>query len=487
MKGDADQNRAERGLVHPGSPGDVLVLSMRSVADLVAYCAYYEFEDLIVDLTGADRFDVGDGRSLEFSRRIFKLVRYSTGSPRLAWACAPKATAAELERRYELFLPVFTHPHELFALASIPDWRKRCRLAACYIVEMWQHELPKYLLELLCEFDHIFLGVQHPIDEVARITGRPCSYLPLAADVMRFAPYPQFPERVIDICNIGRRSSVTHEAVIAHAADAKLFYYYDTIAASGSDHMQRTFHVQNPAEHRLLLANLLKRTRYYVANRARANDPRFTRGHQEVSGRFYEGAASGTVMLGETPDSEAFRRQFDWEDAIVPMPFDSPDVGKILADLDNDPQRIAAIRENNLRNAALRHDWTHRLRTIYEKMGLPPTDAMIARERRLESMAAAVTSDRLNVARGVALALFFIVLSHTSLIWGVLSASHMSRAIWQDQSRLADDRHREPRGVGRYALSPIGGQQRFALLLSVRNQSTVRLSPSSSPITGGFL
>jgi hypothetical protein len=402
MTGDADKSREARGHLNTGAGGEVLVLSMRRLSNLVAYCAFYEFEDLIVELTGADRFDVGDVRALEFSRRVFKLLRHSTGSRKLAWACAPKAAPVEVKRRYELFFPVFTHPHELFALASIPDWRKRCRLAACYILEMWQHQLPTYLLELLREFDHIFVGVQHPIDAVARITGRPCSYLPIAANVMRFAPCPEFPERIIDISYIGRRSSVTHEALIALAADCRIFYYYDTVAASGPGDKQRTFRVQSPSEHRLLLANLLKRTRYYIANRALANDPRFTRGRQEISGRFYEGAASGTVMLGEAPESEQFKRQFDWEDAVIPMPFDSPDVGRILAELDDSPQRIAAIRANNLRNAALRHDWTHRLRAVYEKMGLPPTDAMIARERRLEAVALAVTSGRLNTARGVA-------------------------------------------------------------------------------------
>jgi hypothetical protein len=40
--------------------------------------------------------------------------------------------------------------------------------------------------EQLAEFDHIFLGGCHCVDEVARISGRHCSYLPPAADVLRF-------------------------------------------------------------------------------------------------------------------------------------------------------------------------------------------------------------------------------------------------------------------------------------------------------------
>ncbi len=421
-----DSNNDNEGLgrLVRGDPGDVLVVSMRRRADLVAYCAYYEFEDLIVELTGADRFDIGASTSLEFSRRAFKAMRFLTGSRKLAWACAPKAAQTGLGRDYELFLPVFTHPHELFALASIPNWRKHCRYAACFIVEMWQHQLPNYLLELLSDFDHIFIGVRHPVEEVARITGRPCSYLPLAADVMRFAPYPQFPDRIIDVCNIGRRSSVTHQALISLAVQSKLFYYYDTVAASGADRKQRTFHVQNTSEHRLLLANLLKRCRYYVANRALVNDPQFTRGLQEISGRFYEGAASGAVLIGAAPESEEFKGQFDWEDAVVALPFDAPDVGRFLMEFDQNPQRIANIRKNNFCNAARRHDWVHRLSVIYRKMGLTPTEAMNARVRQLESVAAAAAQEWPNVARRAAFAVSLTLFCATSLIWVVVGAAN---------------------------------------------------------------
>src|SRR6185437_14622537 len=103
--------------------------------------------------------------------------------------------------------------------------------------------LPKYLLELLAEFDHIFVGVQHVVDEVSQIVGVPCGYLPAAADVLRFAPYPDFPSRTIDVCNIGRRSQVTHAALLGLARERRLFYYYDTVAASGPDRKQRTFRV----------------------------------------------------------------------------------------------------------------------------------------------------------------------------------------------------------------------------------------------------
>jgi hypothetical protein len=361
---------------------------MRRLADLVAFCLMYEFEDVVADVTGADRVEAGGQESLEFSRRTYKLARAVTGSRRLARGFSAAPSAVRLDRDYELFFPVFNNPFELFALRNLPGWRDRCRVAACFVSELWAHLLPGYLLELLAEFDHVFLGVRHPVAEVARMVGRPCSYLPLAADVLRFSPFPEISPRVIDVCNIGRRSPVTHDALVRLGRDRRIFYYYDTVAARGAGHKQRTFRVDNAGEHRLLLASLLRRSRYFIANRGRVNEPEFTLDRDEVSGRFYEGTAAGTVLLGEPPRTEEFQRPFGWPDAIIRLPFDSPDVERVLAELDADPLRLAKIRRENVHNAALRHDWVHRLRTVFETVGIPPPEALIAREKRLQALAA---------------------------------------------------------------------------------------------------
>jgi Glycosyl transferases group 1 len=361
---------------------------MRRLADLVAYCAQYEFEDVIAEVTGADRVEVDNEPALEFSRRVYKLLRLGTRSANLARAFAPWPSTVRLERDYELFFPVFNHTHELYALRALPDWRARCRVAACFITEVWAHQLPRYLLEQLSQFDHIFIGTRHCVEDVARITGRPCSYLPQAADVLRFSPWPNQPPRNIDVCNIGRRSPTTHEALVKLAAARQIFYYFDTFAGgSGRDDKQRTFRVANPRQHRLLLASLLQRSRYFIANRSRINEPEHTAGHEEIAGRFYEGAAAGAVLLGEPPNSDQFRSQFGWPDALIRMPFDCPDVERVLTELDADPRRLARIRHENARNAALQHDWIHRLESVFKTVGMEATPAMLERRRHLNELA----------------------------------------------------------------------------------------------------
>lgn len=359
---------------------------MRRLATLAAYCIQYEFEDVISAVTGADRVEADDAAALEFSRRTYKVLRGATRSHRLARRWAPRPSTIAIKKDYDLFFPVFNHPHELFALATIPDWRRRSKVAACFINEVWAHLWPTELAELLVDFDHVFLGSRHGAEQVEKLLRRSCSYLPLATDVLTFSPLPHAPQRPIDVCNIGRRSPVTHAALVELGRKRKIFYYYDTVAASGAGLKQRTFHVDRPAEHRLQLASLLHRTRYFIANRSRVNEADAAL-YEVISSRFYEGAAAGTVMLGEAPRSADFEQQFDWRDAVIPLPFDSPDVERTLVELNADPLRLERARRENLRQSALRHDWTHRFRTVLDTLGMPPTEAMLEREERLRNLA----------------------------------------------------------------------------------------------------
>src|SRR5262249_45187381 len=209
-----------------GLQAEVLLLSQRRIADLVAYSLAYEFEDTFAAVTGAQRIDATGLPSLEFSRRAYKLVRLASGSPAVARRLAPyPRSKVILDRDFDLFFPVFSHTYELYSLATIPNWRKRCRKAACFIGESWSGMLPDYLLELLSMFDHVFLGARLSVQDVARITGRPCSYLPLAVDVLRFTPALVDQPRPIAVTNIGRRSAITHQALLEYSEQREKFYY----------------------------------------------------------------------------------------------------------------------------------------------------------------------------------------------------------------------------------------------------------------------
>lgn len=373
-----------------GQQGSVLLFSMRRIADLVAFCAMYEFEDTIAELTGADRVEPENIERLDLFRKTYKLARLVTRSPDTAARLTPWPAGLRLDRNYDLFFPVFNNPYEIFALNAVPRWRERCGFAACYVSEIWGGQgIPEYLLESLARFDRIYVGVSAPVAQVQRITGRPCSYMLPGVDALRFSPYPVPPDRCIDVCGIGRRSAVTHAALLALARERRLFYYYDTIQAKAADSalQQVTFSVTNPSEHRLLLSDILKRSRYFLASRARATQPDVTGSTEEIPYRFFEGAAAGTVMLGAPPRTEAFRTHFGWPKVVVEMPVDCPGIGDVIARLDADPEGVAKIRRDNVSNSLLRHDWVYRLGEVFDAAGLPRTPAMLAREARLRDLA----------------------------------------------------------------------------------------------------
>src|SRR6185437_2762642 len=119
-------------IAHHGG-GDALILSMRRAAPLVGYAVDYEFEDVITDVTAADRVDVSAPAALNWSRRLFKYSGLPRSARRGISSFPGWHSEARLERDYELFLPIFNEAYELFALATVPGWRKHCRLAACFI------------------------------------------------------------------------------------------------------------------------------------------------------------------------------------------------------------------------------------------------------------------------------------------------------------------------------------------------------------------
>ncbi|MBD2166404.1 glycosyltransferase [Calothrix membranacea FACHB-236] len=369
----------------------VLIVSMREIANLVGFCSLYEFEDVIYDADAADMLKPlsnDDG----IIRKIYKLAKYLTNSKKLANFLVPGTNPYLIEQEYELFFPVFNSPFELFALHAFKNWRQKCSQAVCYIDEFWETYLQPsslYFLEYLKDFDHIFLGNKNSVEAVAKITGRPCSYLPPGIDTLKFCPYPHLPHRSIDVSYLGRRSPVTHQALLEYAKQRSIFYYYDTIKASGTKNAakQQTFAVNNAQEHRFLFANLNKRSRYFFANRARINEAEATKNKQEFGPRFFEGAAAGAVLIGDPPMTEEFYKHFDWPDAIIKVPFDAPEIGEIITDLDAQPERLARIRRDNVVNTLLRHDWVYRLRTVFETIDVKPSQIMLSREAKLKKLA----------------------------------------------------------------------------------------------------
>ena len=361
----------------------ILVVSVRGFRFQAANCCIYEFEDLLTDLESAQLYLPGDEYDFPFdsARKIYRTAKYAGFSDRWAAKISPFPKDLALDREYDLLFAVLDNPWQMHLLESIQGWRDKCRHTACFIAEMWEPDLNNWRLfkEPWEDFDRVFLGVIKCLEGLSKLIKPPVTYIPPAVDTLRFSPYPDPPQRLIDVSYVGRRSPIIHDALIKRAAKDNFFYYYDTIKGK--------LEIGNPKEHRLLLADLFQRSRYNITNYAKFNSTEETGGTQEIGYRFFEGAAAGTVMIGVPPAGDAFPHYFDWEDAIVRVDFSGTDVVETIIELDAQPERLERISRTNVANSLLKHDWVYRWRDMLAALDLKPSPAMVAREKYLQELA----------------------------------------------------------------------------------------------------
>jgi len=361
----------------------ICLFSQRHLQRHVSRCAEYEFEDVIC---GIDKIELlapqPSGLFLagqKIANRIGRHFSVAIANPRIQ--------KLHLNKAYDLFIAICQSPGDLLSLDAVRGWKQHCEKSVCWLPEVWPGEIHKFRghLKVLSKFDHVVLNCSSSVKPVQDVVKSICHYLPPGIDTIRFSPYPNPPLRSIDVYSMGRKASLTHQALLKMAQKRKIFYIYDTF-----ENMKTLL----PRDHRILVANIAKRSRYFVANAPKINRQSETHGQSGLSYRFLEGAASGTVMIGEPRENEEFARHFNWPDAVIHVPYDAENIAEILAELDSQPERLAEIRKNNVVQTLLRHDYVYRWRDILDIVGLEPLPALLRREERLRELAQMANKDQ---------------------------------------------------------------------------------------------
>jgi len=364
-------------ILHHPDGARVLVVSQRRRAPHISRCTLYEFEHLIGHVDRADLvYPEAPAINVWHRRVVRRSYDWLRRQPQL------REAKPVVDRAYDLAFVCCEDVGDLLGIGPIAAWIGGARKKVCYIEEMWAQDLPRRRHEtvLLRQFDHVFLSCAGAVQALEREIGVPVSFLPPSVDAVGFFPGDDPPARTIDVYAMGRRSPVTHAAFLRLARERGWFYVYDTFAAN---------RVIDPLEHRFLLASLIKRTKYFVANRAKI-DHAETRGQEEIGSRHFEGAAGGAVMIGEPPRCQTFADNFDWPDAVVPMSWNSDRPEDVIASLEAEPARVLRIRTQNLRHVLLRHDWAYRWEKVLASVGLPPGQELVERKKHLHRLVAAV-------------------------------------------------------------------------------------------------
>lgn len=365
----------------------ICVPTARRFSRMAFQCGHLEAQDVLTECDDVDLIHLeaepAFPRKLQWLRRLM----YRDISRRLAYA-NPGLKPIRLARDYDLLVVTCQGYWEFLWVNAIDGWSDHCKTSICWIDELYAADLPrfKYWLPSLRRFDHVAVGMHGTATALSEALGRPCHFVPGGVDALRFSPYPDPPDRVIDVYSVGRRVEGIHQALLSLAACGRIFYQYDTLQTAVSqppDHRQ----------HRDLYASTAKRSRFFPVAPGKVDAADQTHGQVEIGFRYYEGAAAGAVMIGAAPDCAPFREMFDWPDAVVPVKADGSDVADVLADLAARPERIREIGIRNTQGALLRHDWAHRWRRILEIAGLQPAARMVARQAQLRALAERAGND----------------------------------------------------------------------------------------------
>jgi hypothetical protein len=362
----------------PGKPR-VLIFSLRNIfGKALNRSPHYEFEDIICEIDSAELLAPVVDPS---SRRASLATRLAYHAP---VALNPGIPAISAKGRYDILFTICGFPQDLIMFDAVSNLRNICGTSVCLLDELWVKDMVKHrhFLGILAKFDVVMQYHSQTVKPLSELIGRKCIYMPPAVDTILFCPYPNPPERVVDVYSIGRRSNVTHQRLLEMARERGLFYLYDTIGGSQAI---------NPWEHRALFANVAKRSRYFLVNPGKIDEPDQTGRQIEFGYRYCDGAASGAIMLGEIPDNEVFPKLFDWPDAVIRLPYDSSEIDLVIRDLDGDPKRQDRIRRTGVAQALLRHDWVYRWEAILDAVGLEPMQGALTRKDCLRKLAEAVS------------------------------------------------------------------------------------------------
>lgn len=358
-----------------------LIFSLRNIFGKALFrCPHFEFEDIICQIDNAELLAPTVDASGWRSSAAIRLAYHVPVLLKPGIQCKPA------EKHYDILFAVCGYPQDLVMFNAVSNLRDICGASVCLLDELWAKDISRHrhFLPILAKFDVVMQYHSQTVKPLSEHVGSRCAYLPPGVDAILFCPYPDPPERVVDVYSMGRRSHIAHQKLLKMTRESDFLYLFDTISGSRAI---------DSSQHRSLVANIAKRSRYFLVNPGKFDQPEHT-GHQvEFGNRYFEGAASGAIMIGERPDNEVFEGLFDWPEAVTRLPYDSPDIDLVIKELDADPGRQDRIRRAGIVQSLRRHDWVYRWEAILKSVGLKPMQRMQERKDHLRKLAEVVSRD----------------------------------------------------------------------------------------------
>ncbi len=359
------------------------VISTREVRRVPWNGGVVQAEDVLVDCLGAELHLItpkvpSAGRSALDTRLGHRIV--SLGGLTTRRLDPEPGAPADL---------AFIAVNDLFELAlvmSTRGWDRVGETNLLHVSEISERDLRRYpetVRRLVREVDHLFVGTEGvDLGHLRAKRLRTVEVVPPLLDVLA-VPVEGVPSRPIDIVNVGRRSPDQHVALTRWVEANGGFYWFDT---------HRIKDVGSVLEHRAMYNAVAARTKVFITNTARFDDPVHRTGTGEVGARFYEAMAAGCVLAGDMPvATRAFRERIAPVDPI-PFPLRGSDLPGDLIDVVRDEPTQRSRSVTTRRFALLHHDIAHRWVEMVTHSGLPISPGVTARLATLAAQAGSIAA-----------------------------------------------------------------------------------------------
>ena len=198
-------------------------------------------------------------------------------------------------------------------------------------------------------------------------------------DGLAWAPPPDA-LRAIDLIGFGRMppSYHAHFSQRFHAASSPHLYLHSPLGnvTGESVHLERG-----------MLFKLLHRTKVSLAFHLYVEPQGQRPRAMMVTSRWQESLLAGCVVAGKRPVSRMGEDMLCWPDATMELADDPQDAGDELQHLLAFDDELHALRQRNVREVLLRHDWRHRIVELCGHFGLPLPLALAEDLQRVRALA----------------------------------------------------------------------------------------------------
>ena len=275
-------------------------------------------------------------------------------------------------------------------LREVSNLRRRFDSVHAYIYDCWPGPMTVAVSSARKRFsswyrtvrklDGVFLPTAEGAELFTRCYGPPATYVPLAADVVRFGS--RSGERAISVNGYGRQLP-GHIDILArqyNRTDSGRVLHH-------TNHMVIS-RVTDLTAHRAWFWKLLSMSQIALAYDLPRVDPD-GRGFpfSIVGQRWFESLAAGCAVVGYRPACAEADDLLHWVDSTIECPEDPRSFLELIESLLGDPVRLERMRSSNYMHMAREHDWGHRAVDILRALGIPIPATLTERLSQLAGLA----------------------------------------------------------------------------------------------------